>query len=37
VRLNRIKQDRSILDSVTSKANRLAADLGPSDRIKLTE
>ena len=37
VRLRRIKQDRSILDSVTQKANRLRAELGPSDQIKLTE
>jgi len=37
VRLRRIKQDRSILDSVTAKANSLSAELGPSDRIKLTE
>src|SRR5258706_5459404 len=37
VRLTRIKQDRSILDSVTKKASRLKADLGPSDQLKLTE
>jgi hypothetical protein len=37
VRLRRIKQDRSILDSVTKKAARLRAELGPSDQGKLTE
>jgi hypothetical protein len=37
VRLRRIKQDRSILDSVNKKASRLSAELGPSDRGKLTE
>ena len=37
VRLARIRQDRSILDSVTKKASRLKVDLGPSDQVKLTE
>ncbi len=37
VRLSRIRQDRSILDSVTKKASRLKADLGAPDRLKLTE
>lgn len=37
VRLARIKQDRSILDSVGKKATRLKAELGPSDRLKVTE
>jgi len=37
VRLRRIKQDRSILDSVTKKAGRLRAELGAADQIKLTE
>jgi hypothetical protein len=37
VRLRRIKEDRSILDSVTKKANRLRAELGPSDQVKLNE
>ena len=37
VRLRRIKQDRSILDAVTKKANSLLADLGPGDQLKLTE
>jgi hypothetical protein len=37
VRLRRIQRDRSILDSVTEKAARLRADLGPTDQVKLTE
>ena len=37
VRLRRIQRDRSILDSVTEKAARLLADLGPTDQAKLTE
>ncbi len=37
VRLQRIKQDRSILDSVTNKAARLRRELGAADQIKLTE
>jgi hypothetical protein len=37
VRLSRIKQDRSILDSVNKKATRLKADLGRPDQLKLTE
>src|SRR3954464_14807170 len=37
VRLQRIKRDRSILDSVNKKASRLRAELGPGDQIKLTE
>ena len=37
VRLKRIKQDRSILDSVSEKANRLMGDLGSVDKIKLGE
>ena len=37
VRLRQIKRDHSILDSVTEKAARLLADLGPSDQAKLTE
>jgi len=37
VRLRQIKRDHSILDSVTEKAVRLLADLGPSDQAKLTE
>jgi hypothetical protein len=37
VRLRRIQRDRSILDSVTDKAARLRADLGPTDQVKLTE
>jgi hypothetical protein len=37
VRLSRIKQDRSILDSVTAKASRLKAELGRPDQLKLTE
>jgi hypothetical protein len=37
VRLQRIKRDRSILDSVTNKAARLRRELGPADRNKLTE
>jgi len=36
-RLRRIKQDRSLLDSVNQKAARLKAELGPSDQLKLTE
>jgi hypothetical protein len=35
--LARIQQERSILDSVTQKVNRLARTLGPRDRAKLTE
>jgi hypothetical protein len=37
VRLRRIKEDRSILDSVYKKANHLKADLGATDRVKVTE
>jgi hypothetical protein len=37
VRLKRIKQDRSILDAVSAKANRLMGDLGSTDKIKLGE
>ena len=37
VRLRRIKEDRSLLDSVYKKANRLKADLGATDRVKVTE
>jgi hypothetical protein len=37
VRLSRIKQDRSILDSVARKANRLKAELGATDKLKVTE
>jgi hypothetical protein len=37
VRLRRIKQDRSILDSVTQKAKRLNAELGAGDQAKLDE
>ena len=37
VRLRRIQQDRSILDSVTKKTTRLLADLGSGDQGKLTE
>ena len=37
VRLERIKRDRSILDSVTNKAARLRRELGPADQIKLSE
>ncbi len=37
VRLRRIKQDKSILDSVTKKASRLRAELGASDQVKLSE
>ena len=37
VRLSRIKQDRSILDSVSKKANRLKAELGAADKLKVTE
>jgi len=37
VRLRRIKQDKSILDSVSAKATRLNAELGAGDRAKLDE
>ena len=37
VRLSRIKEDKSILDSVRAKATRLSADLGASDKIKLVQ
>jgi hypothetical protein len=37
VRLRRIQQDRSILDSVTKKANSLKADLGATDQLKVGE
>ena len=37
VRLRRVKQDRSILDSVAKKANHLKADLGRTDQAKVTE
>jgi hypothetical protein len=36
-RLQRIKRDRSILDSVTNKAARLRRELGPADQNKLNE
>lgn len=35
--LARIQQERSILDSVTQKVNRLSRTLGPRDRAKLAE
>lgn len=37
IRLRRIRQDRSILDAVTDKANRLRKELGESDQVKLVE
>ena len=37
VRLRRVKQDRSILDSVAKKANNLKAELGRTDQVKVTE
>ena len=37
VRLRQIQRDRSILDSVTDKVNRLLTGLVPADRAKLTE
>jgi hypothetical protein len=37
VRLARIRQDRSILDSVTEKANRLRSKVGASDQAKINE
>jgi hypothetical protein len=37
VRRRQIQMDRSILDSVSDKVNRLMRDLTPSDRTKLTE
>jgi hypothetical protein len=37
VRLRQIQMDRSILDSVNDKVNRLMTGLGPTDRVKLTE
>jgi hypothetical protein len=36
-RLRRVQQDRSILDSVTKKANALKGDLGATDRLKVNE
>jgi uncharacterized protein DUF1552 len=36
-RLVRMQQQRSILDSLTEKANRLGRGLGADDRVKLTE
>ena len=36
-RLARVRRDRSLLDSVTESAARLASDLDASDRAKLTE
>ena len=36
-RLARMQQDRSILDSVIEKVDRLQRDLGPRDRLKLAE
>src|SRR5215471_15096187 len=36
-RLNRKKEDRSILDSVTDKVARLQSKLDPSDRARITE
>ena len=37
VRLARIRDDRSILDSVADEVGRLRSGLGPRDRAKLTE
>jgi len=37
VRLQRIQEDRSILDSITQKAARLNADLGHGDQLKIDE
>src|SRR6185436_11822332 len=37
VRLARIRQDRSVLDSVIQEAARLQGSLGPGDRTKLVE
>ncbi len=37
VRLNRIQEDRSILDSLMEGVARMLTRLGPSDRSKLTE
>ena len=37
VRLRQIRTDRSILDSLTEKVNRLMIGLTPADRTKLTE
>jgi hypothetical protein len=37
VRLRRIKEDRSILDSVSKKADRLKTELGAGDRRKVAE
>jgi len=36
-RLTRIRQQRSVLDSVTKEAARLQGALGPNDRLKLEE
>jgi hypothetical protein len=36
-RLSRIRKDRSLLDSITDKANRLGRRVGTSDRAKLAE
>ena len=37
VRLTRIRQQRSVLDSVTKEVARLQGSLGPGDRLKLVE
>ena len=37
VRLSRVRQDRSILDSITKKANALKAELGATDQLKVGE
>src|SRR5262245_33366654 len=37
VRLNRMRRDKSILDFVGGEASVLAKQIGPQDRIKLTE
>jgi len=36
-RLSRLRQDRSVLDSVREEASRLQGNLGPGDRVKLVE
>ena len=37
MRLTRIRQQRSVLDSVTKEVTRLQGSLGPGDRLKLVE
>jgi hypothetical protein len=37
VRMRRLQQNRSILDSLTEEVNRLLGRVGPGDRTKLTE